>query len=71
MELIDSVKVDILAESVRDYETMAGLVGYGWADKEEHKQKIKDALSKWFTRMEKMVTVGGYAADGKPSTKSS
>ena len=54
-EVSQQVKADMISECVRDFESAANLGGYGWSDKEEHQQKMRDAVAKWFPRFEDMV----------------
>jgi len=61
----DKVKADMLTECIRDFEHMAGLVGFGWQNVDEHKKKIQDAVDKWFPRLEKLV-VGPFVLGDKP-----
>lgn len=61
----DKVKADMFTECVRDFETMAGLVGYGWAPIDEHKKKVLEAVDKWFPRFESFV-VGPFVFGDKP-----
>ena len=59
------VKADAVAEIIREFEKGAGLVGYGWVDKEISKKAFQETADKWFPRFEKSVT-GPYFLGEKP-----
>ena len=48
-------RADQIIECIRDFESMGGLVGYGWREKEESDKSFKSGIEKWFPRLEKVV----------------
>ena len=51
----EQTTADVIFECIRDFETSANLGGYGWSDKQEHKEKFVTASAKWFPRFEALI----------------